>query len=206
MEILHTLENTTKEEMENIEKDYILNNTCINSKVPRRTAKELYQKNKIDNPNYLKELYEKSEGKMRNVRTRMICECGGVYVQRNKLRHLATDKHLNYIIEKIIIIYKNILCIVKMKVKIGNVRYDYQKSTRKGKKLMVTVNDKTIHFGDSSMQHYKDKTGIWKGLDHKDKNRRDNYRKRAGGIKDKEGNLTYLNPMSANFHSYHILW
>lgn len=93
-----------------------------------------------------------------------------------------------------------------MKVKIDKVKYDYEKSTRKGKKLMVTVNNKKIHFGDSSMQHFKDKTGIWKGLDHKDKIRRDNYRKRAGGIKDKEGSLTYLNPMSANYHSYNILW
>lgn len=97
MEILETLENTTKEELENIEKEYILNNTCINNNVPRRTPKELYEKNKIENPNYLKELYEKSEGKMRNLRTRMICDCGGIYVKRNKPRHLITDKHINYI-------------------------------------------------------------------------------------------------------------
>ena len=43
-----------------------------------------------------------------------------------------------------------------MKVKVG--KYEYQKSTRKGKKLSVVVNEKTIHFGSSKMQHFKDKT------------------------------------------------
>ena len=45
-------------------------------------------------------------------------------------------------------------------IKIG--KYRYQKSTRPGKKLMTIVKGRTIHFGDSSLQHFKDKTGIWK--------------------------------------------
>ena len=49
-------------------------------------------------------------------------------------------------------------------MKIG--KYNYEKSTRKGKKLMTIVNGKTIHFGDSKMEQYKDKTGIWKSKDH----------------------------------------
>ena len=90
-------------------------------------------------------------------------------------------------------------------VKIG--KYEYQKSTRKGKKLMTVVdNGTTVHFGDSSMQHFKDKTGIWKHLDHGDKERRKNYLARAKGIKNKKGELTYLNPLSPNWHSYRILW
>jgi len=36
-------------------------------------------------------------------------------------------------------------------VKVG--KYNYEKSTRKDKKLMTVVNGKTIHFGNSSMQH-----------------------------------------------------
>jgi hypothetical protein len=89
-------------------------------------------------------------------------------------------------------------------VKIGD--YTYYKSTRPSKKLMVKVENTWIHFGDSSMEHYQDKTGIWKHLDHLDKDRRSNYQKRAKGIRNINGKNTWTNPNSANFHSYHILW
>ena len=88
-------------------------------------------------------------------------------------------------------------------VKVG--KYIYSKSNRKGKKLMTVVNNKTIHFGDISMEHFKDKTNIFKGLNHNDIKRRESYRARAKGIKDKNG-ISWNNPMSANYHSYHILW
>ena len=89
-------------------------------------------------------------------------------------------------------------------VKVG--RFYYKKSTNPNKKLMTTVNGKTIHFGARSMQHYKDRTGIWKSKDHLDPERRKNYRSRAGGIKGKDGKLTYKDPTKANYHAYHILW
>lgn len=88
--------------------------------------------------------------------------------------------------------------------KIGE--YTYCKSTRPGNKLMVHVDGKTIHFGDSNMEHYKDKTGIWKSKDHGDEKRRESYRKRAGGIRNKKGDLVVNDPKSANYHAYHILW
>ena len=92
-----------------------------------------------------------------------------------------------------------------MKVKIG--KYEYEKSTKKGKKLMVKVNNKTIHFGNINYQHFKDKTGLLpKSLNHGDKKRRDNYLKRSKSIKNKKTELTYLNPESANYHSVRILW
>tara|TARA_R100001440_G_scaffold16888_1_gene28627 strand:+ start:5877 stop:6149 length:273 start_codon:yes stop_codon:yes gene_type:complete len=89
-------------------------------------------------------------------------------------------------------------------IKIG--KYEYEKSTRKHKKLMVKVDGKKIHFGDSRLQHFKDKTGIWKSLDHNDSKRRKNYLTRSAGIKDKNGNLTKDNPKSPNYHSRRILW
>ena len=94
-------------------------------------------------------------------------------------------------------------------VKVG--KYDYEKSTKKNKKLMVVVKlkngkTKTIHFGDSSMEQFKDKTGIWKSKDHGDKERRKLYKSRASGIKNKKGELTYKLPTSANYHSYNVLW
>jgi hypothetical protein len=82
-----------------------------------------------------------------------------------------------------------------------------QKSTRKDKKLMViSPKGKLIHFGSRNMQHYKDKTGIWKSKDHLDDKRRKNYLSRSKGIKDKKGNLTYKNKESANYYSINYLW
>jgi len=89
-------------------------------------------------------------------------------------------------------------------MKIGN--YEYEKSTRKSKKLMVKVKGKLIHFGDSNMQQYHDKTGIWKSLDHGDLKRRKSYLSRSKGIKDKNGKLTSADPESPNYHSRKILW
>lgn len=93
-------------------------------------------------------------------------------------------------------------------VKIG--KYEYEKSTKKDKKLMVTVKvdgkDKTIHFGSSKMEHFKDKTGIWSNKDHGDKVRRKNYLARSAGIKNKKGELTKDDPKSPNYHARRILW
>ena len=69
---------------------------------------------------------------------------------------------------------------------------------RQIKKYVVTLkNNSKIHFGDRRFEDY---------LIHKNKNRRDRYRKRASKIKDKDGNLTYKDRNSANFWSYHLLW
>ena len=93
-------------------------------------------------------------------------------------------------------------------VKVG--KYDYKKSTKPEKKLMVTVEKdgkkKTIHFGARAMGHFKDKTGIWSKLDHNDPKRRKNYLTRTAGIKDKSGKLTKDDPSSPNYHSRRILW
>ncbi len=87
-----------------------------------------------------------------------------------------------------------------------NGKYKYEKSTRKGKKLMTMVQGRTIHFGDSSMQQFKDKTGIWKKLDHGDKTRQKSFLARSKGIKLKDGSLAWKNPMSPAYHSVRILW
>ena len=89
-------------------------------------------------------------------------------------------------------------------VKIG--KYDYKKSTNPKKKLMVVVNNKTIHFGSIDNEHFKDKTGIWKSKDHNDEKRRKNYLTRSAGIKTKDGKLTKDNPNYANYHARRVLW
>jgi len=89
-------------------------------------------------------------------------------------------------------------------MKIG--KYIYEKSTRKDKKLMTIVDGKKVHFGNPSYQHFKDKTGIWKKLDHGDPKRRKNYLSRSSGIKNKQGQLTKDIPSSPNYHAIRILW
>ena len=85
---------------------------------------------------------------------------------------------------------------------------NFKKSTRPGKKYMVVVNGKTIHFGDIKMQQYKDTTGLglYTHLNHNDEKRRASYLARAKGIKDKNGNLTWKNKNSANYFSVKFLW
>ena len=92
-------------------------------------------------------------------------------------------------------------------VKVG--RYDYKKSTNPNKKLMVEVDGKTIHFGNRiapSNQHFKDKTGIWKSLDHGDPARRKSFLARSKGIKKKDGSLAWKDPKSPAYHAVRVLW
>ena len=91
-----------------------------------------------------------------------------------------------------------------MKVKVG--KYEYEKSPLKNKKLRVIVDGKTIDFGDTRYQHFKDKSKHWTSLDHGDKKRRENYLTRTANQKDGKGNLTRDNPLSANFHARRVLW
>lgn len=93
-------------------------------------------------------------------------------------------------------------------VKVG--KYNYEKSTRPDKKLMVVVEKdgkkKTVHFGARNMEHFKDKTGIFKSKDHGDKDRRKNFLTRSAGIKNKAGGLTKDDPFSPNYHARRVLW
>lgn len=87
----------------------------------------------------------------------------------------------------------------KGKVKVKG--FTYERSTKKGKKLMVTVDGKTIHFGDTKYQQYKDKTGLLPASsNHGSLKRRESYLKRAQGI----GHTS--DPTSANYHAINILW
>lgn len=84
------------------------------------------------------------------------------------------------------------------------------KSTAKNKKYSVYVlkngNKTLIHFGDKRYQHFKDKIGLYKNLDHNDKERRERYLKRAKGIKNKKGQLTWKDRNSSNYYSVKFLW
>ena len=86
--------------------------------------------------------------------------------------------------------------LVKKAIKLGAVSLDYSK--RKGKKYVVSLpNGKKINFGSTKYADY---------LTHHDKERRDNYLNRARSIVNKQGELTYNNPQSANYWSINLLW
>ena len=76
--------------------------------------------------------------------------------------------------------------------------YSFKVSTRKNKKYDVYKNNKyLLSFGSKINQHYYDKIGFYKNLNHLDNKRRDNYCKRFG-IKAK--------PDTAKWFSHNYLW
>jgi hypothetical protein len=89
-------------------------------------------------------------------------------------------------------------------VKVG--RFNYEKSTRPDKKLMVKVNNRTIHFGARSMGHFKDKSRIWASKDHGDPERRKSFRARMSGVKKKDGSKAVNDPNSPAYHAIRVLW
>ena len=73
---------------------------------------------------------------------------------------------------------------------------------------MIFHNNRWIHFGDTQYEQFKDQTPLklYSHLNHNDTKRRMNYLQRSKGIKDKNGNLTYLDKNSPNYYSVKYLW
>ena len=84
----------------------------------------------------------------------------------------------------------------------------FMKSANKNKKYAVVYNGKTINFGDSKMEQYKDSTGLglYTSKDHLDPVRRKSYLARAKGIKNAKGELTWKMKSSPNYYSVRFLW
>lgn len=80
----------------------------------------------------------------------------------------------------------------------------------KNKKYSVYVmkddKKKLISFGDTRYEQFKDKLGHYSHLNHGDEKRRKSYLRRAKGIKNKEGQLTYKLKYSPNYWSVNYLW
>jgi hypothetical protein len=84
----------------------------------------------------------------------------------------------------------------------------FMKSANKNKKYSTIYNGKTINFGDSKMEQYKDSTGLglYTSKDHLDPVRRKSYLARAKGIKNAKGELTWKMKSSPNYYSVRFLW
>ena len=96
--------------------------------------------------------------------------------------------------EKYVVTGKELKKLAKKAKKLGAESFNY--STRKNNKYVATLsNGKKIHFGSSQYPDF---------LIHKDKERKERYLTRAKKIKNKQGELTYTNPESANFWSVNL--
>lgn len=74
----------------------------------------------------------------------------------------------------------------------------FRESTRKNKKYDVFKDGEyVISFGDKRYQHYFDKLGLYRDMNHFDKKRRKSYYKRFG---------LYAVPYSAKYFSHKYLW
>jgi hypothetical protein len=70
----------------------------------------------------------------------------------------------------------------------------------------ILGNGKIVNFGDKRYQQYYDKIGLYKSLNHLDKERRRLYRKRHQAILNKDGIQAYKIKYSPAWFSYHYLW
>ena len=88
----------------------------------------------------------------------------------------------------------------------------FVKGSGRYKYTAIMPSGKRVHFGHRDYQHYKDSVPksmggkLWSHKDHGDKKRRDNYRKRHGGVKLKNGKSAISKKYSPSWFSYHYLW
>ena len=73
-------------------------------------------------------------------------------------------------------------------------------------KYTAIIGTRRVNFGDKRYQHYHDKIGTYSSLNHNDKRRRANYRKRHSAIIKKDGRRAVAVKYSPSWFSYHYLW
>ncbi len=70
----------------------------------------------------------------------------------------------------------------------------------------VLSDGRRVNFGDRRYQHFKDRIGLWRSLDHGDRKRRANYRRRHGAIRTSDGKRAVDVKHSPAWFSYRYLW
>ena len=92
------------------------------------------------------------------------------------------------------------LSVVKRIAKELNIKGKIEVSDKKNKRFMITLDDNSvIHFG---LWPYKGRGAY---IDHKDEQIASAWRARHSKIM-KDGEPAYLNPNSADYYSWHLLW
>lgn len=76
----------------------------------------------------------------------------------------------------------------------------------------ILPDGKRVNFGNRDYQHYKDSVpvakggGLWSHKDHRDKARRESYRKRHGGVVRGDGTRAIDKKWSPAWFSFYFLW
>ena len=117
IELIEAKECLSSDELHSLEGGYIRTLNCVNKNIAGRSQKESHLNWKINNPEKIKESQknyreihsEKIKNFNKNYREthqdqiklrqnqKNTCECGGIFSHSNKLRHLKTLKHCQYI-------------------------------------------------------------------------------------------------------------
>ncbi len=108
------------EQLQQRERFYIESNECVNRNVPTRTRKEYKEANREYYSDYMKKYNEEHRDKklvndrlyyetnketiLKAMRTKDECECGCKVSHSNMVRHIKTEKHINIMKDKEIII------------------------------------------------------------------------------------------------------
>lgn len=105
IELIEDIGDVSKEERNTKERYYIENNDCINKNKPGRTRKEWVEENK----EYFKEYCEKNKEQIKayyennkeqineKKKEKFTCDCGNTLTYGNKLRHMKSKKHIDYL-------------------------------------------------------------------------------------------------------------
>ena len=89
IELVENCEVKDRYELRNRERFYVENNDCVNKRIPNRTKKESYEKNKEHFQEYNKE--------WRKNNLHRVCECGFTGLKQHHARHLKSKKHLEWV-------------------------------------------------------------------------------------------------------------
>jgi hypothetical protein len=84
----------SKYELESRERYYIEGNNCVNKIIPTRSKKEYLIINKEHKKEYDNKYYNEN---IEKIKEKFNCECGGKYTLRNKIQHINTTFHKNFI-------------------------------------------------------------------------------------------------------------
>ena len=91
-------------------------------------------------------------------------------------------------------------------ITIDNQKLIFKKGPKNKKYSVLFPDGKIVTFGDKRYQHYRDRIGLWSNLDHNNKTRRENYRKRHEAVKLKDGRIAKNVKFTPAWFSWNFLW
>jgi hypothetical protein len=98
IELIESYPCTTQEQLLRREGDIIRATPCINRCISGRTAKEYKADNREKNMAYNANYRKVNRGKIYEyLKTKHSCECGSTYTNRDRAKHMRTQRHIRYV-------------------------------------------------------------------------------------------------------------